>query len=120
LFMVEAKSVEKLMLDNVVVNATITVQRHSLAITLTTNVRVASTARFNDDIVSLIAAGEEADASAVGERVQTTLDDLQLTGGVVVGDDVRHINLAITVFLPEAAIGGAGISISLIHSNVIH
>ncbi len=39
------------------------------------------TARFNADIVSLIAAGEEADAGAVRERVQTTLDDLQLTGG---------------------------------------
>lgn len=42
LFMVEAKSVEQLMLHSAVVKAAITGQRHSLCITLTTNVRVAS------------------------------------------------------------------------------
>lgn len=42
LFMVEAKSVEQFMLHSAVVKAAITGQRHSLGITLTTNVRVAS------------------------------------------------------------------------------
>ncbi len=46
LFMVEAGSVEKL---NVVVNTTITVQRHSLDITLTTNVWVASVSSSDTD-----------------------------------------------------------------------
>lgn len=42
LFMVEAKSVEQLMLHSAVVKAAITGQRHSLGVTLTTHVRVAS------------------------------------------------------------------------------
>ena len=42
LFVVESKSVEQLMLDDVIVDAATAVQRHSLAITKATNIRVAS------------------------------------------------------------------------------
>lgn len=50
LFMVEAKSVEKLMLHSAVVKTAITGQRHSLAVTLTANIWVASVKQQNPSL----------------------------------------------------------------------
>jgi len=118
LLMVEAQSVEQLMLHSVVVDATLTAQRHRLGITSTTDVGVTPVEGLNVEVVSLVGALDKADAGEARERLKTTLNDLELSGGILVPDDVGYVDLAVGGFSPHATTGCAGISVPLILIHV--
>lgn len=70
-------------------------------------------------VVSGVVALDEVDAGEAGERLQTTLDDGPLSGGVPVGDGVVHVDHAVAGLGPHAATRCAGVSVVVV-GDVIH
>lgn len=65
--MVETEGMEQLVLDGVMVETTLTVQRHCLAITTATDIGVTPIDRLDVQVVSLVGSWDEANAGDVLE-----------------------------------------------------
>lgn len=94
-FMVEAQSVKQLVLDDSLVNTAVPPQGEILFASSPPNVRPAATVGEDVEIVSLVAARDEADAGCCMEGVEGLFDPVQLIGRVVPGDDVGYIDFLV-------------------------
>lgn len=106
--MVEAQSVENLVLHDARVQTASSLQGDQLSTTLTAQVGPTPRSIKEVEVLPLPTPPDKANAGVSVEGQQSSDDKVTLVTGVSPGDDNRHVDVAISTFRPHAAFGGAG------------